>query len=374
MVDPAHGRPEAAVANDTHGVRASERLDWQALAAWVRREWPADDRTPAVTAALAHEPVVEQFGGGHSNLTYLVTFGALELVLRRPPLGPVPPRAHDMAREFRWLAALHPQFPLAPQPCLLCEDISVLGSVFYLMERRRGLVVRHEEPPVLAGRMETRRGISLALIDTLAALHLVDATSPELSTLGKPAGFVTRQVRGWTDRWNAAQLDKHAEMEAVAHWLASHLPPEPARASVVHGDFKLDNVVLDPENPERVVGVLDWEMCALGDPLVDVGIFLGYWLPTPGEAATRDALSTVSDRPGYLKRDALLERYAARTAADLTHLAFYETFAVFKLAVVLQQIYVRFVRGQTDDPRFAALGPRVDRLIRRAAQLADRHL
>ncbi len=356
---------------DTRAVRDSEVLDWTSLGAYLRDQLP---RQPAFVKRygrreLPGTPAVRQFPGGHSNLTYLLDVGDIELVLRRPPLGPVPPRAHDMGREFRWLSALHPAFPLAPSPLLLCEDLSVVGSVFYVMERRSGLVVRHEEPPSIAGHEDVRRGISEAMVDTLVALHEVDVTAGPLATLGKPAGFVERQVAGWTERWNRAKTVEIPDMDAVAAWLFARLPADPARPAVVHGDFKLDNVILDGSDPTHVVAVLDWEMCALGDPLVDVGIFLGYWVPTPGPGEP-DALSAVTDRPGWLTRDAILERYARRSGRGLTEIHFFETFAVFKLAVVIQQIYVRYVRGQTDDARFAALGDRVVRLARRAASLA----
>jgi aminoglycoside phosphotransferase (APT) family kinase protein len=358
------------VAGDTREVRTSEALDWAALSAYLRAHLPVQDAFVGRHGRrhLTGDLRVEQFPGGHSNLTYLLRLGELELVMRRPPLGPVPPRAHDMAREFSWLSALHPVFPLAPVPLLLCEDASVVGATFYVMERRTGMVVRHEEPPEVAGREDVRRRIGDALVDTLAALHRLDASADPLAALGKPAGFVARQVAGWTERWHRARTTEVREMDLVAEWLAARLPPDPVRPAVVHGDFKLDNVMLDAADPARVVAVLDWEMCALGDPLVDVGIFLGYWVPTPG-AGERDALSTVTDRPGWLSRDAVLERYAVQSGRDLRQIRFYETFAVFKLAVVIQQIYVRYVGGFTDDARFATLGERVARLARRAAAL-----
>jgi aminoglycoside phosphotransferase (APT) family kinase protein len=359
------------VADETRPVRESEGLDWPAVVAYLREALPRAHAfaTRHDRGKLDRPPVIRQFPGGHSNLTYLLRFDDVEIVLRRPPLGPVPPRAHDMAREARWLGAVHEAFPLAPAPLLLCEDLAVAGTVFYVMERRSGLVIRHEEPPAVAGREEVRRGISEALVDTLAALHAVDVTTEALAGLGKPAGFVARQVDGWIDRWHRSATTPIQEMEALAEWLRNRLPPEPSRPSVVHGDFKLDNVVLASDDPRRLVAVLDWEMAALGDPLVDVGIFLAYWVPlgAPGEA---DALSTVTDRPGWLPRDEVLGRYEAVSGRDLRSIRFYETFALFKLAVVIQQIYVRYVRGQTDDARFAALGSRVERLAHRATGLA----
>jgi len=334
--------------------------------AWLR------ERLPACTVPgldLSREPEVAQFPGGHSNLTYLIAFGDVEIVVRRPPLGPVAPTAHDMAREFRWLAAMHRVFPLAPRPYLLCEDPGVIGSVFYAMERRRGLVVRAEEPPRIAGNPVARRAVSAALIDTLADLHAIDVAQNDLSSLGKPAGFVERQVRGWSERWHRSKTTPLPEMDDLADRLRDHLPGDPATPSVVHGDFKLDNVMLDPADVGRVVAVFDWEMSALGDPLVDVGIVLAYWEPT-APPTQRDALTMVTDRPGYFTREEILERYRARSGRDLSNIRFYEIFAVFKIAAVIQQIYFRYVNGQTTDARFASFAARVAYLARHAASLA----
>ena len=357
-----------AEASDTRPVRESEQLDWGALEVYARAKLGealggAFDASAAMT--------VEQFPGGHSNLTYLVRFGAQEFVLRRPPFGPVAPRAHDMAREFRILEAVHPVYALAPRPLVLCEDASVVGSVFYLMERRRGLVVRTEEPGELKGRPAERRRASAALVDALAALHCVDIEAEGLVRLGKPAGFVERQVRGWAERWHGSQTGEVPEMDALAAWLVERLPPDPPRPTLVHGDFKLDNVMLDARDVGRVVAVFDWEMSAVGDPLVDLGILLAYWVHTHDEAQ-RDAVGTVTHRPGWFTREEVLERYGARAGVEVSGVAFYEVFAVFKLAVVLQQIFYRYHRGQTDDPRFAALDERVAWLARIAAGLAAR--
>jgi aminoglycoside phosphotransferase (APT) family kinase protein len=207
--------------------------------------------------------------------------------------------------------------------------------------------------------------VSEALVDTLVDLHAVDATRPPLSGLGKPAGFVGRQVRGWTERWQRSKTTEIPEMDRLASLLAERVPPDPVEPSVVHGDFKLDNVLLDPLDPGRVEAVFDWEMCALGDPLVDLGILLAYWSPTapPGQ---QDALTTVTSRPGYLTRGEIIDRYAKRSGRNLSTIRFYETFALFKIAVVIQQIYFRYVRGQTDDQRFANFGARVAYLARAA--------
>ena len=353
------------MSGDTKPVREGEELDWPRLEAWLREQLP---RSAGAELDLRERMQVAQFPGGHSNLTYLVRFGASELVVRRPPLGPVPPTAHDMAREHRWLSAVHPFFPLAPRVYGLCEDPTIVGSVFYVMERRHGIVVRHEEPPPIRNQPEVRRDISLAVIDALADLHAIDIASAGLSQLGKPHGFVERQVRGWTDRWNRSKTSEMPEMEALARWLVDSLPPNPAQPTIVHGDFKLDNLMLDAANPSRVVAVFDWEMAALGDPLVDLGILLAYWVPNAPQEQ-RDALTTVTTLPGWLTPVELIDRYAARTNRDLTALRFFEVFALFKIAVVIQQIYYRFVQGQTADPRFANFGERVTYLARRAVSL-----
>ncbi|HLJ74426.1 MAG TPA: phosphotransferase family protein, partial [Thermoanaerobaculia bacterium] len=259
--------------------------------------------------------------------------------------------------ECRLLATVHPVFALAPQPYLLCEDLNVAGFVFYVMERRRGIVIREEEPPETKPH---RRGISEAVVDTLADLHAIDVAEHGLDALGKPAGFVARQVRGWTERWKGAATSNVPEMEHLAAWLEARIPGDAPNASLVHGDYKLDNVMLDAGRPDRIVAVLDWEMAAIGDPLVDLGILLCYWVHVPGPTNDR----------GWFTRDEILQRYASRSNRDVSRIAFYEVFAVFKLAVVLQQIYARYVRGQTDDPRFATLSERVALLARKATELA----
>ena len=354
--------------SDTNPVRTSEQLDWDALAGYAREKLAAElgDRFDAT------EPmVVEQFPGGHSNLTYLLRFGDQEFVMRRPPFGPVPPKAHDMARECRILAAVHPVFPLAPRPYVLCEDASIIGSTFYIMERRHGLVVRYDEPPELADQPKARRKVSEAMVAALADLHSVDINAYGLAALGKPAGFVERQVRGWNERWKRSQTSEQPAMDQLAVWLVDRLPPDAPKPTLLHGDFKLDNVMLDALDVGRLAAVFDWEMSAVGDPLVDLGILLAYWIHTV-PASQRDSLTSVTRRAGWFTRAEMLDRYAARTGNDLTKIGFYEVFAVFKLAVVLQQIFYRYHRGQTDDARFARLDERVMWLERIATELAER--
>jgi len=354
------------VPGDARPVRAGEQLNWARVAAYLRDHLSAH-RIPGLD--LSREPAIEQFHGGHSNLTYLLRYGDVELVLRRPPLGPLPPTAHDMAREHRWLHAIHPLFPLAPRTYLLCEDPAVAGAPFYVMERRHGLVVRTDEPPALADQPTERRRVSRALVETLADLHAIAIEANGLSHLGKPAGFVERQVRGWTERWHRSKTDDIPEMDTLATWLPAQLPPNADPPAIVHGDFKLDNVMLDRRDAGRLVAVFDWEMTALGDPLVDLGIFLAYW-SQGAKLEPHDALASVTNRPGWFSRDEVIDCYAARSGRDLSRLAFYEAFALFKIAVVIQQIYFRYKIGQTNDERFAQFDVRVRDLARQGVAAA----
>ena len=351
---------------ETRPVRATEQLDWPVVEAWLRERLPAGD-IPGLDLSCGMR--VEQFGGGHSNLTYLIRFGDGELVLRRPPLGPVPPTAHDMAREFRWLSAVHPVFPRAPRAYVLCDDVSVAGSIFYVMERRHGLVVRHEEPPQLLNRPVARAQVSQALVDALVELHAVDVAAQGLMHLGKPAGFVARQVRGWTERWDRSRTSAMPEMDALARWLSDNLPPDPAAAAIVHGDFKLDNLMTRSGRCRprcRGAGLGDERVGRSAGRSRDSARLLGA--DGAARAARRADRGDVARR--YFSRDAIVSRYAERSGRDVSGLRFFEVFALFKIAVVVQQIYYRFVNGQTDDPRFANFGDRVAYLARHAADHA----
>jgi len=348
------------LSSDTAPVRSGEELDVEALAEYLR---PRQDLDSGSQLEL------EQFAGGHSNLTYLIKFGAREFVLRRPPVGPVAPTAHDMPREFRLLQAINPHFPLAPRPVLLCEDISIIGVPFYLMERRTGLIVRDRIPPEIGDDPDKRRRVSEAVVDTLASLHAVDVYGSGLVNIGKPQGFVARQVKGWSERWLRSRTTEVAEMDQVMNWLAENLPVEnTAAATIVHNDFKLDNIVLDANELSRVAAVLDWEMCSVGDPLIDFGLLLCYWtLQGSGDSRSLHAVTT---GPGWLTREEMIARYQQQTGRDLSRIVFYETFARFKVAVIIQQIYFRFVRGQTNDQRFQHF----DRLVQALARDASAHL
>lgn len=349
---------------DTAPIRQGEELDWSALDRYLRERLPAQLEGESLDPAAPLQ--VEQFPGGHSNLTYCVRFGDREFVMRRPPFGPVAPTAHDMPREYRLLAAIHPHFHLAPKPYLLCEDTSIIGAPFYLMERRRGIVIRQTVPPEIGENLALRRRISESVVDTLAAMHAVDIQATGLVNLGKPVGFVRRQVEGWAGRWERSKTTDLIEMTETAQWLIRHLPAEPERHTLVHNDYKLDNLMLDANDPTRIAAILDWEMCTVGDPLVDVGLLLCYWPQADDPEVFAGSLRGVTQLPGWMNRAEIIARYAERSGRDLSDIRYYHTFAVFKLAVVIQQIYYRYHVGQTRDARFADFDQRVEALARTA--------
>lgn len=354
--------------SDTTPIRSGEELDRHGLERYLRIHMSPDVLPEPDRSRSPLE--IEQFPGGHSNLTYLLRFGEREFVLRRPPFGPVPPTAHDMPREFRILALIHPLFSLAPRVFFLCEDTTVLGVPFYLMERRRGIVIRRELPEELRASIDTRGRVSEAMIDTLAALHSVDIHSTGIHQIGRPSGFVERQIRGWAGRWERAKTSEAPEMDRILQWLLDKIPAA-TDATIVHNDFKLDNVMLNREDPSRVVAILDWEMCTVGDPLVDLGLLLCYWPEAEDSEDRRESISPVTTFPGWFSRKQLVERYGRITGRDLSRIHFYEAFALFKVAVVIQQIYYRFKVGQTHDARFADFGRRAIGLIQLAWRVAN---
>lgn len=304
--------------------------------------------------------VIGQFGGGYANLTYLLRCGGREYVLRRPPLGPVAPTAHDMQREHRVLSRLGAEYPLAPRSYALCTDPDVLGVDFHVMERRHGFVVRQHLPPDVAGDPVAARRLGEALVDALAALHRVDPAEVGLDGLGRPEGYVERQLAGWTRRW-AATGRVLAGMDRLAAWLRDHRPPQQT-ATLLHNDFQIENVLLADADPATIVAVLDWDMCTRGDPLMDLGYLLNCWTDADDDPSWRGASPSAGWAPGLPSRRELVERYARATGFDVEHARWYHVFGVFKLAVVLEQIHVRFQRGQTRDARFGALGARVESL------------
>ncbi len=325
-------------------VRAGEELDAAPLLAYLREHLPGLARdTPLM---------VEQFPSGFSNLTYLLRAGEREWVLRRPPFGANIKGGHDMAREYRLLSALHPTYHKVPRPLAYCDDNAVLGAPFYVMERVRGVIFRNRPPKGVTPIPELMRGISTALVDTLIELHQLDVNAAGLSDLGQPEGYVARQVQGWARRYENARTDDLPAMEQAAQWLIAH-PPTESGAALVHNDFKYDNVVLDPADLTRPIAVLDWEMATLGDPLMDLGTTLGYWAEPDDPLELRQF--NVTHLPGNLTRQQVAARYAERTGRDVSNIAFYYVFGLFKIGVILQQIYARYKQGLTHDERFGRL-------------------
>ncbi|HZA49908.1 MAG TPA: phosphotransferase family protein [Myxococcaceae bacterium] len=343
-------------------VRADERFDPERLRPVLA------DALPGATGAIS----VQQFRKGHSNLTYLVRGGPREVVLRRAPFGVTVKSAHDMRREFTVLTALHRLYPKVPRPLAFCDDESVIGAKFYLMERVRGVILRSDAPPEgLAFTPEYLRATSTELVDTLAQLHSVDVVQAGLASFGRPEGYVERQVKGWTERYFKAKTDELPEVEQVAAWLGRNMPRE-SGAALVHNDYKYDNVVFDPETPTRIIAVLDWEMSTVGDPLMDLGTSLGYWIDPDDPLEMRGHSYGPSFLPGSLSRVDVVQRYAERTGREIGNALFYYAFALFKIAVIVQQLYKRYKDGLTRDSRFGALIDWVRAVSRQATRALDK--
>jgi len=346
-----------ALCDQAGRVRAGEELDIARL-------------QPFLLDHFGHSgPVsVEQFPSGHSNLTYLVRLGDerlgnREVVLRRPPFGSKVRSAHDMAREYSVLSKLHAAYPVAPKALLYCDDLSILNAPFYLMEPIRGMILRRDPPPDVPFPPETARRLSEAFLDNLARLHRLDYAAIGLADLGKPQGYLERQVKGWIERYHNSKTHDLPEVERISAWLTERMPASHETA-LIHNDYKYDNVVLDPSAPTKIVGVLDWEMCTLGDPLTDLGTALAYWTDPQDSEELQEIRSAPTTLPGTLTRAQLVERYAVASGRDPGDMIFYLTFARFKVAVIIQQIYYRYAQGLTQDARFAALPTRIHALLR----------
>jgi len=347
--------------DDTIAVRTGEQLDWEKVEQYLRTH------IPDIGAGTLE---VRQFPSGASNLTYLVRIGDWEGVLRRQPLGPVAPKAHDMQRESGLLERISPVFPLAPRPYLFCDDLTIMGVPFYVMERRKGIVLNDTFPVGTEVTPELGRRISEMVVDTLATIHAIDWQAAGLAEFGHPEGFLQRQVISWIERYTRSQSEKSPDASAVTRWLVEHIPASPAPA-LIHNDFKLNNMLLDAHDLSHPVAVLDWEMTTIGDPLFDLAISLGYWVQPDDPAELREILPTVTYLPGFYSRAEFMERYAQKSGRDLSSMHFYLTFAYFKLAVILQQIYIRWLRGQTQDQRFAIFGSRINILVDHATRLVS---
>ena len=338
-------------------VRPGEELPLDVLETYLRQH------LPAFAGALS----IAQFAHGHSNLTYLLSFGGQELVLRREPFHNPVKTAHDMGREYRVLSKLCLAYPAAPRPVFYCDNPSVLGVPFYLMERRAGIILRQHLPMALELGPATAKRLSESLIDNLAHLHALDYRAIGLEDLGKPEGYIKRQVTGWASRYDQAQTDNTPAMTHVARWLAEHRPPESGSA-LIHNDYKYDNIVLDATDHTRIIAVLDWEMATVGCPLMDLGTTLAYWVEASDPPALRQAAMGPTDIPGSLTRRELTDRYAVHTGRDVSGILFHYVFGLFKIAVIVQQIYARYARGHTHDVRFANLNQLVTVLANQADQ------
>ncbi len=337
-------------------IRPGEELDLARVEDFLKQS------IPGLTGALT----LRQFPSGYSNLTYLIAAGDRELVLRRPPHGTKAKTAHDMMREYRVLTALRPHFPYCPLPLAYCADETVMGCPFYVMERIKGIILRKQMPTELDLGPAAMRRLTERMVEVMAELHAVDYVKAGLAELGKPAGYVGRQVAGWSRRYQDARTPDVPVGEEVMAWLAGNQPPESGSPSIIHNDFKLDNLVLDPADHLRVVGVLDWEMATLGEPLMDLACTLAYWVQADDPPELLALATMPTYRPGSLTRAEAFALYGRLTGRPTGDLDFYYCFGLFRLAVIAQQIYYRYYHGQTKDQRFERLGRGVTALLAQA--------
>ncbi|XJZ28874.1 phosphotransferase family protein [Bacillota bacterium Lsc_1132] len=349
------------MAADTIPIRKGEELDAAAIEAFIRRHFKnlPDDRLTIV-----------QFSAGRSNLTYQLNIGEWEAVLRRPPLGPVAPKAHDMAREFRVLTEIHPHYPAAPKPYLY-GDKTVIGSPFFIMERKKGVVLDTEFPQEVTPTREMCRHISELMVDNLVLLHSIDYEKTMLKEMTKPEGFMERQVHGWIQRYERVELEEIRGIDRLKKWMTDHIPVSQAPA-IIHYDYKLNNSMFDPKFT-KMIGLFDWEMTTIGDPLADLGAAMSYWIEPDDSDLLKKGMGEIpiTATPGFMTRNEFMESYAKKSGRDLTAMNFYLTFAYFKLAVICQQIFYRWKKGQTEDERFAHLDAFVRNLIQYAHYLTE---
>lgn len=338
-------------------VREGEALDWANLESYLKTALPA----------LSGPMSVTQFHGGHANLTYLVRFGEKELVIRRPPFGTIAPGAHDMKREYRVLSKLYKHFSPAPRAYHLCEDKTIIGASFVVIERRTGVVVRTKISDGFAQREKIEERLTAAMVKALAELHMVDYEAAELSKLGRPEGFLERQLAGWAKRWELSKLKDNEHMDFVIENLQAHIP-KPQRVSIIHNDLKLDNCQFQPDNPDKVTSIFDWDMCTLGDPLIDLGITLGYY---PDERKRRFENLPIQLKGDFPTKEFILEKYHAATGLDLHAINWYEAFACWKAAVVSQQLFARYKKGATKDKRMASFGKTMEAMATIAREILE---
>jgi len=335
-----------AALDEADELRDEDRLDVVKLDDFLKQQVPG----------LQGRPSIQQFLGGASNLTYLIRYGGRELVLRKPPAGVKAKSAHDMLREARVMAALKPHYACVPSILASCDDHAVLGSDFYVMERLRGIILRRELPAELGLDAAAVRRLCFGFIDRLVELHQVDTAQPDVAGIGKGEGYIARQVSGWSGRWRHAVTDDTDPSEEVLAWIAAKQPAAETAICVIHNDYRFDNVMLDPARPLDIIGVLDWEMTTLGDPLMDLGGSLAYWVQADDDPGFHSLRRQPSHAPGMLTRREVVAYYGERRGWSVDNFDFYEVFGLFRMMVIIQQIYRRFVLGQTTNPRFADFG------------------
>ena len=324
-------------------IRSGEELDASQIDPYLKAHIPG----------LSGQPAISQFPGGASNLTYLIEYPGVELVLRRPPFGHKAKSAHDMGREFRILNQLRDAFPYCPKAYAHCTDTSLIGSEFYVMERVKGIILRSDLPRDLAFSAVDTRTLCKSFIDKLVELHRVDYAACGLGELGKPEGYVQRQISGWSNRYEKALTPDAPLWEEVKAWLNAKMPGDHPTSAIVHNDYRFDNVILDPNNPMQIIGVLDWELTTIGDPLMDLGNTLAYWIEADDPAPVQLMRRQPSNAPGMLTRREFVDYYAERSGIQIDNYDFYYTYGLFRLAGIVQQIYYRYYHGQTQDKRFA---------------------
>ncbi len=349
---------EDKLIDSSRPTRPGEELDTQRLSDYLF------SHLPDLSGSLS----VEQFPAGFSNLTYLIRVGDRELVLRRPPVGAKIKSAHDMGREFKILSHLRPVYKKVPRPLVFCEDLSVLGVPFYVMERVRGVILRAQLPPGVLLTPDTMRKLSDSFIRSLVEIHAVDCEAAGLSDLGMVKGYVKRQVDGWTHRYYNARTDDVPEIDSLAKWLAENVPADSERGALIHNDYKYDNLVLSPDDISQVVAVLDWEMATIGDPLMDLGTTLGYWVDADDDEVWKQYAFGITSLPGSFSRAELLDQYQKLSGRDVSNVVFYYAYGLLKIAVIVQQIYFRYKQGFTKDKRFAQL----DKLVKACGTTAKR--
>ncbi|MGC1619003.1 MAG: phosphotransferase family protein [Candidatus Acidiferrum sp.] len=341
-------------------IRPGEELDLARLEPYLRLHFPNE------SGALQ----IRQYPSGHSNLTYSLRLGAGEFVLRRPPFGSKVKSAHDMGREFRVLSKLHSVYEPAPEVLLYCDDDSVIGAPFYLMEPIHGVILRRHLPSGLEFSTETAQRLSETFVENLVRLHRVDYAAVGLSDLGKPDGYLERQVRGWTERYYGSKTHDYPEVEKISAWMQQRMPSTSV-VSLIHNDYKYDNVVLDEKEITKIVGVLDWEMSTIGDAFTDLGTALAYWVDATDTDELQENRWGPTTHPGSFTRQEFVQHYARKTGCDVSQLAFYLVFARFKLAVIVQQIYFRYHQGLTHDERFASMPEKIRMLLRASLHAAQ---